>query len=144
MKNRGGDFFLTVLSNAFIEATNEILNLYYEQSPRTQITDQFSIILLEIYQNLMLDIMPSCQFLVNKQKFYSFAILCRSTLDIIIQIKWILSLKGNEQAEAINQFLSFEGVGTDSRGKKFYEWQNAFTKKTTRQIALSQPRNSGA
>ncbi|HHU0062068.1 TPA: hypothetical protein ACT9LW_003209, partial [Legionella pneumophila] len=128
--------YLRVASDAFIAATNEILDLYHKQPARMTVTDEFSMILIKIYQNFMLDVMPSCQLLVDHHKFYSYAILCRSSLDIIIQIKWILSLEGKDQEEAIKAFLSFEGVSTDHKGKKFYEWQDEFTKKTTRQIAI--------
>jgi hypothetical protein len=129
--------YLNVVSKAFIEATNEILDLYQEQPARTTLTDEFSIVLLKIYQNFMLDLMPSSQMLVDKHNFYSFSILCRSSLDIIIQIKWILSLNGVEQDNAIKIFLNFEGVGTGKNGKDFYEWQKEINPKySTRQIAI--------
>lgn len=129
--------FLNIVSNAFINATNEVLALYDEQPTRTTLTDHLSIVLLKIYQNFMLDLMPSSQMLVDKHNFYSFSILCRSSLDIIIQIKWILSLKGIEQENAINIFLNFEGVGIGKNGKDFYEWQLEInTKYKTRKIAL--------
>lgn len=129
--------YMNVVSKAFIDATNEILDLYHEQPARMTLNDEFSIILLEIYQNFMLDLMPSTQMLVDKHNFYSFSILCRSSLDIIIQIKWILSLSGVEQDNAIKIFLNFEGVGIGKNGKDFYEWQKEINPKySTRQIAI--------
>jgi hypothetical protein len=116
--------------------TNEILSLYDEHPSKTKITDEFSIILLEIYQNFMLDVLPSCQLLVDKQNFYSFAILCRSSLDIIIQIKWILSLNNEQRDQAISAFLNFEGIRPGKNIRKPYEWLSEFTKFTTRELAV--------
>ncbi|MBN9226612.1 MULTISPECIES: hypothetical protein [Legionella] len=118
--------FLDVASHAFIEATNELLDLYHEQPAKITLTEEFSKIVLNVYQNFMLDVLPSSQCIVDKRNFFSFAILCRSSLDIIIQILWILSLEEDEQLKAIEYFLNFEGVDVGRNGKDFYEWQKAF------------------
>ncbi|ABQ54202.1 hypothetical protein [Legionella pneumophila] len=133
--------FLDVASHAFIEATNGLLDLYHEQPAKITLTEEFSKIVLNVYQNFMLDVLPSSQCLVDKKNFFSFAILCRSSLDIIIQILWILSLEEDEKLKAIEYFLNFEGVDVGQNGKKIYEWQRVFrptysSKKTAMELGI--------
>ncbi|HAT8315144.1 TPA: hypothetical protein ACT9MM_001450 [Legionella pneumophila] len=118
--------FLDIASQAFIEATNSLLELFHEQPAKITLTEEFSKIVLKVYQNFMLDVLPSSQCLVDKKKFFSFSILCRSSLDIIIQILWILNMEEEEQGKAIEYFLNFEGVEVRQNGKEIYEWQKVF------------------
>ena len=115
--------YLSVISTAFTIATNEIIDIFHEYPARGTITTEFSKILMKIYQNFMLDILPGAQLLVDQKKIYSFSIICRSALDIIIQLKWILSLPESEQTNAIKCFLNFEGVGLKQNGKTTKIWQ---------------------
>lgn len=130
---------LDAASKAFIDATNAVIEIWYKYTPqpsRITLTNEFSRILLKIYQIFMLDLMPSFQCLTLNKKFYSFSILCRSLFDISIQLEWILSLKGMEQDNAISEFLNFNGVGIGKNGKPFYDWQEEINKKSTRQTAI--------
>ena len=97
----------------------------------------FSNILMKAFQIFMVELLPSMQNLINHNKFYSASILCRSALDILIQLGWILSLDEEKKVEAINGFLSFDGIGFKKNEKnKTYAWQETIiTKYTSRKIA---------
>lgn len=116
------DIFKAV-SLEFIKATNDILSIYEKFPTQFTLKEKFSIVLMRIYQGFMLEHFPSVQLLVHHQRFFSFSILCRSTLDIIIQLKWILSLEMPEREKAINCFLEFEGIYLTKKNKYGYDWQ---------------------
>lgn len=122
MRKDNADILDTVTSE-FIKATNEILGVYESFPSQFTLKENFSKVLMRIYQGFMVENFPSAQLLVNSRKIFSFSILCRSTLDIIIQIAWILSLNDVEREKAITCFLEFEGIGLTKNGKIIYEWQ---------------------
>jgi hypothetical protein len=112
----------------FVKATNEILDVYEKFPLQFTLKDEFSMVLMRIYQQFMLDAFPSAPLLVHHQRFISFAILARSILDIIIQLTWILSLDDAKKQKAIKCFLEFEGIYLDARGKHQYQWQGLIDK----------------
>lgn len=120
------DIFI-ILSKNFIDATNEILSVYENFPMQFTLKENFSILLMRICDGFMLEQFSSAQLLVQHQKFFSFSILCRSTLDIIIQIVWILSLDDIKKEKAIDCFLNFEGI-YPIKGKIKYEWQSLIDK----------------
>ncbi|KTC89787.1 XRE family transcriptional regulator [Fluoribacter dumoffii] len=127
---------LSVVSQAFIIATNEIIDIFHTYPARVTLNTEFSMIMMKIYQNFMLDILPGAQLLIDKKKIYSFSIICRSVFDIIIQLKWILSLPENEKDKAIERFLNFEGLGLKTNGKVTNNWQKVIDPDyTSRKIA---------
>src|SRR5438445_10657368 len=77
----------------------------------------------------MLDVFPSAQLLVDHGRFVSFSILCRSVLDIVIQLKWILSLDDVKKAKAIKCFLEFQGLYLTENDNPQYVWQSLVDQK---------------
>ena len=51
----------------------------------------------------------------------SFIVLCQYFFEIIIQLKWILSLEESRMQEAIKLFLEFQGIRINVKGKHVYE-----------------------
>lgn len=129
---------LKAVALEFINATNEILGVYEGFPSQLTLKEDFSIVLTRIYQQFMLDAFPSAQLLVNHQRFVSFAILCRSILDIIIQLTWLLSLDDAKKAKAIKCFLEFDGIYLTANGKHRYAWQFLIDKKySLRETAIA-------
>jgi hypothetical protein len=134
---------LDTASKSFLDAIATVIDLWHTYSPKIASTDEFSQVLLLIYQNLMLDLIPSFQLLVPKEKFYSCSILCRSLFDITIQLQWILSMNEEKRESAIRVFLDFDGIGKYKTGKVFHEWQKKIdpdysTRKTAITLGLDQ------
>lgn len=125
--------FYKKYTDVFLETTEKIVNVFNTFTPTVKITENFSNVLLKIYQCYM-DVFSSCTILVEKQNFFSFSILCRSVLDVTVQLMWILDIKSPEERQkAIEFFLNFNGVGeyTDKNGtkKKTHRWQDIIIQK---------------
>lgn len=114
---------LKPISQAFIAATDDIWIIFNELPKEVKIKTGFSNIFMKAYQIFMIEIFPSMQREVDNGKYYSAAILCRSALDIIFQLAWILSLDEDKKSEAIEVYLNFDGVGVKENRKKTYSWQ---------------------
>lgn len=117
------DETLKAISREFINATNQIISVYEKFPNNFKLQDEFSMVLMRIFQGFMWENFSSAQLLAANKKFFSFSILCRSTLDIIIQLTWILSQESPKKERAIKLFLDFDGVCITNNGKKKYEWQ---------------------
>lgn len=115
---------LNHISQSFISSLDEIWNLFNQESKKVQLNTEFSSLLMNAFQIYMHELFPSMQHLIEQKKFYGAAILCRSALDIIIQIVWILNLNEGERDTAIKNFLHFDGTGLKKgKTKKAYIWQ---------------------
>ncbi len=77
----------------------------------------------------MIDVFPSAPLLVHNQRFISFAMLCRSTLDIVIQLTWIISLDNAKKEKAIKCFTEFQGLYLSENDNPRYDWQSLVDKK---------------
>ncbi|MDP3561381.1 MAG: heme-binding protein [Legionellaceae bacterium] len=122
---------LNGISQKFIAATDEIWVVFNSIPKEVKLLTDFSNVLMKALQIFMIELLPSMQREIDHKKFYSASILCRSALDIMIQLGWILSLREEEQVEAINSFLNFDGVGTNKNGGKTYAWQDTVHPKYT-------------
>ena len=137
------DEFNKKYTDVFLKATDELVCIFEKINPKVQIKENFSNVLLKIYQCYMIDVFPGSNVLVKNQNFFSFSILCRSVFDITIQIRWILSLVSPDREEAIEHFLAFKGVGQYINKKEekitTYQWQDLVIKEkfNYRKTALS-------
>jgi len=134
MTDMNNDFlFYKRYTDIFLDATPRLEDFFKKIEPKVEIKENYSSMLLKIYQIYMIDVFPSCNVLVETQNFFSFSILCRSILDITVQLMWILDLKSPEKKqEAIELFLNFDGVGeyTNKKGEKkpTHQWQDLIIK----------------
>ncbi|MFM9185155.1 hypothetical protein [Legionella pneumophila] len=130
---------LKPISLSFLAATDEIWIVFNQLPKEVKLLTDFSNILMKAFQIFMVELLPSMQNLIDHKKFYSASILCRSALDIMVQLGWILSLENDKQAEAINSFLNFDGIGLkkDEKNTTFLWQETIIPKYTSRKIVLN-------
>lgn len=121
--------FLGEVSKEFIIALDNVASVFDVINPDVILKDGFSKILLSVYQGLMIEHFKSSQLLIFNKQFFSFGVLCRSLMDIIIQIAWVDTLDIGRRDRAINEFSNFEGINFE--GKIVNEWYKQIDEKFT-------------
>ena len=61
------DTYINEITNEFINTTNRLLSVYENFKNEATLNDNLSRILLYVYQIVMQDISPGCQYLASKK-----------------------------------------------------------------------------
>lgn len=92
----------------FCEDINKVIDILKDHTQSQLYKSQLSILLsgclIGVYEDLL-----SAELLVSNHRFLSLLKIARSLYDLALQLAWIKNLKGKEQQEAIETFLSFTG-----------------------------------